>query len=175
MSLIRVADLYWFWQKDLNLGIYPYCIPGKSVTRGLDKGHIAAGLWLKQTANPDDVIVLFDAGAIPYYSGLKTIDIWSLNDWELIQLRRQFKLEKAENEKLRIMEDMQDYVLDQEPEFIVQDNIGLLNKSGVRDRYHRVGPTFVYIEGVPRKASNNPFVQCELSKPYEIRIWQRIE
>ncbi len=36
---------------------------------------VALGKWLKANVPPDKVIAISDVGAIPYYSGLKTIDI----------------------------------------------------------------------------------------------------
>ena len=42
---------------------------------GLENAHIQLGKWLKKYAYPETVIALQDVGAIPYYSGLKTIDI----------------------------------------------------------------------------------------------------
>jgi arabinofuranosyltransferase len=38
------------------------------------------GQWLQVNSDPTDVVAVLDAGAIPYYSGLKTIDIFGLND-----------------------------------------------------------------------------------------------
>ncbi|MDD5426557.1 MAG: hypothetical protein PHN52_08755 [candidate division Zixibacteria bacterium] len=43
--------------------------------------HIPAGIYLKETIPPDEWLsVYIDAGAIPYYAGLKTIDFGKLND-----------------------------------------------------------------------------------------------
>jgi len=36
--------------------------------------HRAAGLWLKSTAAPDDVLVIGPAGIVPYYAELRTYD-----------------------------------------------------------------------------------------------------
>ncbi len=43
--------------------------------------HIPAGIFLKETIPPEEWLsVYIDAGAIPYYAGLKTIDFGKLND-----------------------------------------------------------------------------------------------
>lgn len=39
-----------------------------------------AGQWLARNANPEAVLAIRCAGIIPYYSGLKTIDMWGIND-----------------------------------------------------------------------------------------------
>ena len=40
-------------------------------------------LWLNQHAEPGDVIAVVDAGAIPYYTGLSTIDMAGLNNYHI--------------------------------------------------------------------------------------------
>jgi len=40
----------------------------------------AAGQWLARNADPGAVLAIRCAGIIPYYSGLKTIDMWGIND-----------------------------------------------------------------------------------------------
>jgi arabinofuranosyltransferase len=45
-----------------------------------DADRKEAGEWLKQNVEPDATIALVPAGIIPYYSGLRTIDLVGLND-----------------------------------------------------------------------------------------------
>jgi hypothetical protein len=40
----------------------------------------ACGRYLAETAPPDAVLAIHSAGIIPYYSGLRTIDMWGLSD-----------------------------------------------------------------------------------------------
>ena len=54
--------------------------------RGLAEGHIALGHWLAERYPPDTWIALGDAGAVPFYSGLPTVDLWGLNDAEIARL-----------------------------------------------------------------------------------------
>jgi len=171
---VRGFDLWWMWHKDLNFGLYDYCLAGKNVTQGLQTGHISAGLWLKQIAEPDDVIVLHDAGAIPYYSQLTTIDLWSLNDWQMVQLREKLGRAKSDTEKQQIYTAMRDYVLSREPDFIVQDDIGLRKDPAVRAKYSKVGPTFTYVDPVLRKNDRKAFASCQPTSSYVISIWQRV-
>jgi len=52
----------------------------------LTQGHIALGKHLAETLPPDAIIAIQDAGAVPYYSGLVTIDIVGLNDARIAHL-----------------------------------------------------------------------------------------
>jgi hypothetical protein len=54
--------------------------------RGLNDAHVALGHWLAERHPPDAWIALGDAGAVPFYSGLPTIDLWGLNDVEIARL-----------------------------------------------------------------------------------------
>ncbi|MHA2247124.1 MAG: hypothetical protein ACXADY_19420 [Candidatus Hodarchaeales archaeon] len=45
--------------------------------RGLENAHVKLGKWLGKYAYPDTVIAIQDVGAVPYYSGLRTVDIHS--------------------------------------------------------------------------------------------------
>lgn len=38
------------------------------------------GVWLRENAHPESVLAVDAAGAIPYYSGLRSIDMYGLND-----------------------------------------------------------------------------------------------
>jgi hypothetical protein len=47
--------------------------------RGLREAHIALGRWLHETRAPDDLLAVGDAGAIPFFSRLPTLDLWGLS------------------------------------------------------------------------------------------------
>ncbi len=55
-------------------------------TKGLKSAHISLGKWLKSNALPGETVAVQDAGALPYYSELPTIDILGLNDREIARL-----------------------------------------------------------------------------------------
>jgi hypothetical protein len=54
----------------------------------LEAGHVRVGRWLHEHADPDARVVVWDAGAIPYYSDLTTLDSWSLNDIDIAIMKR---------------------------------------------------------------------------------------
>lgn len=57
--------------------------------RLLNEEHIPIGFWLKEHLQPwQRLIVVEDAGAIPYISGLQTVDFGRLNDRYLARMRR---------------------------------------------------------------------------------------
>jgi len=49
----------------------------------LSKAHIKLGKWLKENADSKSSVALSDAGAIPYFSSLKAIDMFGLCDREI--------------------------------------------------------------------------------------------
>jgi hypothetical protein len=58
----------------------------QNAMRGLIRGHIALGKHLAEIAPSEASIAIQDAGAVPYYSGLTTIDIVGLNDAHIAHL-----------------------------------------------------------------------------------------
>jgi len=46
----------------------------------VEKHWTAIGLWLREYAEPDESIAVTTAGAVPYYSGLYTIDMLGINE-----------------------------------------------------------------------------------------------
>ena len=84
-------------------------LPGRyAYAEGLARAHIRLGHWLKENAPADSVLACGDAGALPYYSGLKTIDILGLNDDHIAHLEGGFygKLDP-------------EYILARRPDFVV--------------------------------------------------------
>ena len=143
---LRFSDLWNAWEVDLNWGMLPYRIAAQDVASGLRQGHIALGHWLREHASSDATIVLYDAGAIPYFSGLHTIDTWTLTDPHLLALRRAWASAKSDTEREQIRSEMRSYVLSQDPEYIIEDNLSLLNDPAVQARYRPSGETFVYLD-----------------------------
>lgn len=78
-----------------------------------------AGLWLAQNAKPDDVVAVVDAGAIPYYSRLPTIDMVGLNNYHIAKQPGGF-MWKYDVE----------YVLAQKPTYIQMHIVPSVNGKG---------------------------------------------
>lgn len=146
---LRAHDLWHAWRIDLNWGMLHYRIPGRDVARGLERGHVALGRWLRDHAPRDATVVLHDAGAIPYFSGLNAIDTWSLTDPVLIGHRRALSSAEGPAERERIFERMRAHVISRNPDYIVQDGLGLLEDPEIRARYRPTGDTFVYLDAYP--------------------------
>jgi hypothetical protein len=51
-------------------------------SEGLERAHVRLGRALSQV-HPDNILLISDAGAVPYYSGLHTIDLCGLNNAEI--------------------------------------------------------------------------------------------
>ena len=66
------------------------------------------GLWLKDNVAPDKVVAVEDCGMIPYYSGLRTIDMFGLMDTHLAHLRGMM------HQKFDAS-----YVLDRKPDIVI--------------------------------------------------------
>ncbi len=77
--------------------------------RGLRQAHIALGSWLAQRHAPDALIALGDAGAIPFFSGLPTLDLWGLNDATIAGLEGEYGSRP----------DVVEYALGREPDVFV--------------------------------------------------------
>ncbi len=78
----------------------------------------AAGLFLKENYGPKSVLAINTAGIIPYYSGLKTIDMLGLTDSHIARLEiSDFGKGSAGHEKGDGL-----YILERKPELIVMGN-----------------------------------------------------
>ncbi len=83
-------------------------------------GHVIIGHWLRQHAEPDDVLAAIDIGAMAYLSGLWTIDYFGLADAHIARLKPQmYEFEPGfwGHQTVRVKSDT-DYVLSQTPRFI---------------------------------------------------------
>jgi hypothetical protein len=173
---IRVFDLWWLWNKDWNFGLATWCFSGKEHVEILTHANIAAGTWLRANAKPDDTIVLVDAGATPYYSKLRTIDVWSLTDLELARLKRLVLAASSDAERSQYVEQMKRYLLSRNPTFILQDRLQLLQDPVTREKYTRVGPgSFSSLRPMFFKNTLNPFVKCRPGPYYVLELWKRVE
>jgi arabinofuranosyltransferase len=83
-------------------------------------GLPTTGRWLSHHASPEATIAVIDAGALPYYSELATLDMVGLNDYYIATLPAPW-IFKYDN----------DYVLAQEPDYIQMHLTPSLNGKGV--------------------------------------------
>jgi len=81
-------------------------IKARSPEKVYDRARV--GIWLRENVEPDRVVAVEDCGMIPYYSGLRTIDMFGLMDTHLAHLKGMIhqKFDAA-------------YILDRRPDMIV--------------------------------------------------------
>lgn len=77
--------------------------------KGLSRAHVALGLWLRENYPDDSLLAIGDAGAVPFYSRMKTVDLWGLNDSTIAHMPGEYGAKEG----------MADYVLGREPRLIV--------------------------------------------------------
>lgn len=140
---IRANDLKIAWEEDINWGAINYIVSGGQVAEGLPKGHVALGKWLRENAKPTDTIVVHDAGAIPYFSKLHTIDGWSLTDKNIVRLNLQYRNASPEEQE-ELNQQKFEYLLSKKPDWIVQDK-GILLNSNYRKHYRKADVEFQYL------------------------------
>ncbi len=84
----------------------------------------AAGRWLARTASPTALLAVDAAGQVPYYSGLRTVDLYGLTDATMAHARsEQMGKVMAGHDKFNLP-----YVLDQRPDYFMlyHEHPGLL-------------------------------------------------
>ncbi len=74
------------------------------------------GLWLRDHARPGAVLAIHSAGIVPYYSGLRTIDMWGLTDRHIA--RAPLPADAADRQVGHERSD-DAYVLSRRPDYIV--------------------------------------------------------
>ena len=144
LIIFRIIDLQTAWNKDINWEALNYEVSGKSIARGLVSGHIALGKWLNEYADRNATIVVYDAGAIPYFSKLRIIDVWSLTDKTMLDLNRLYKTASTEEEKATVNKRKLEYLLQQDPDYIIQDR-GIITKSNYIKNYHLLSNEYEYL------------------------------
>jgi len=55
-------------------------------SEGMERTSVALGKWLAKEASSNDWVALGDVGALPYYSGLRVIDLYGLVNPEIARL-----------------------------------------------------------------------------------------
>jgi hypothetical protein len=89
-----------------------YALPWE--VRLASQARRAAGEWLRQNAPADALLVVDAAGQIPYYSGLRTIDMFGLTDLFLAHRRVTIGKGVAGHEKSDLT-----YLLSRQPDYVV--------------------------------------------------------
>jgi len=91
-----------------------YYITPQILAEGVAETGREAGLWLKENADPNAVIATNTAGSVPYFSGLKAIDMLGLNDAHIAHKKMdRMGSQYAGHEKADGR-----YVLDKKPDYI---------------------------------------------------------
>ena len=73
----------------------------------LHQPYIAAGRWLAEYGRPDQTVASMEAGIVPYYSGLRLLDMGGLMDRHIARLEGEH-MYKTDT----------DYILEQAPDFV---------------------------------------------------------
>jgi len=144
LVIFRITDLHTAWKKDINWNALSYHVSGEAIANGLTSGHIKLGKWLNENADKNATIVVQDAGAIPYFSKLRTIDVWSLCDKTILDLNRLYKTASTKEEKATINKRKLEYLLRQDPDYIIQDQ-GIITKSSYIKNYHLLSKEYEYL------------------------------
>jgi hypothetical protein len=79
------------------------------------EGNVKLGRFLATSRGPDTVIAVPSAGAIPFYSGLPTIDLYGLNDYQIARAPFQ------KSAPGRMMKWDHEYALSRAPDLIVMN------------------------------------------------------
>jgi len=93
------------------------------------EGYQRAGRYVRQHAGPDDLLAVTEAGVVPFYAGLTTIDLLGLNDRQIAGLWKSWKAASAaaaQSEQSGApnrywIYDIASYALSQEPRWVVLD------------------------------------------------------
>ena len=115
-AMFIVGQAYVVWLKDNGSGL------GFGSRQGLRDGlegqncYAKVGHYLKRTVRSDALIAVWDAGAVPYYSGLRTLDMWSLMDRNIARLEHLARLGKVQGDSGALL---RDYILGMNPTYFV--------------------------------------------------------
>lgn len=118
---LGTASLHRAWNKDVEFG-------GPGVFSGIGLGYLqeqmnecylAMGVWLSQNAPRDAKVVIVDVGLVPYYSKLRTIDVYSLVNKEIVLLKRERRKRRGSPEWWTLTKRLVDVVFRENPEYII--------------------------------------------------------
>lgn len=122
----------------VNMFIYTNYTGGARAKREV---HLAeswkqVGLWLKQNVPPDTTIAVLTAGAIPYYSQLKTYDLLGLTNREIGKHGKSNLGSWPGHQKYDT-----DFIISKKPDYIIHFSAGIFNEPKGN---HSSNPLFAY-------------------------------
>lgn len=108
--------LYYYWNFDSGFNDKSLA----AMTNLTKQDYERLGKWLGERFSPSNKIVLGDIGVIGYYSNLKVIDLWSLLDRNIIDLKsEQLKYKPDSKEYKDIDRKILRYIFDQNPDIFL--------------------------------------------------------
>jgi hypothetical protein len=116
----------------LNQDAYPYLVMNSSLL-------VQMGKWLNQTFPPETVLSLRRQGAVPYYSGMKSIDILGLTEKDIARTLYN------EKDVIKANKINADYILKQRPDVLILFSSEsyfdgwMYDKSNPEDRFFHLG------------------------------------
>lgn len=145
-------------------------VPGqKAYGDRLNKATVAVGKYLHEVGQPTDEVAVLDAGAIPYFSEMRALDLVGLNDAHLA--RQGAKAPTAKKHYMLTLEAQadRDYVFERAPRWMVlqtrapeADAVRSDQRPSVRNL--ALDPRFAQYEHVKR---------FEASKTYHYQVFKR--
>lgn len=112
--------------------------------RARDLEHrVLCGEWLRDNARPDALLAIHSVGIVPYVSGLRTVDMWGLNDLHIGRRRMpdMGRVHASGHEKHDYA-----YVLAREPDYILPRSWVLVTGAPYRGLAREVFHDFVDCE-----------------------------
>ncbi len=139
--VLVVAGNLWMWKE-----VREYT---KIYSEGMQRTSVALGRWLANTAEPEDWVALGDAGALPYYSGLRAIDLYGLMNPEIARLAGPALYSEGIDTAA---------ILARKPEYVVLESHEESRFEGVKpvDRKIYLEPVFQREYGLIQKARFSP-------------------
>jgi arabinofuranosyltransferase len=98
--------------------------------RGMERAHLPLGAWLAERYPGDAVVAIGDAGVVPFFSRLRVVDLWGLNDATIAQLPGEFGDRPG----------TASYALGRRPDAIVLWNLVPIHQGRQRGRIHGAQP-----------------------------------
>jgi len=91
-----------------------------SYREGLERGHIALGRWLREHYPEDSLVAMGDAGATPFFSRMRVIDLWGLNNAVIAHMPGEYGARQG----------VGDLVLSRDPDVVVIWNLRPFYEGG---------------------------------------------
>ncbi len=140
------------------------------------EAHQLSGEYVRLHARKGDLLAVSEAGVIPYYARLDTLDILGLNDSYIAGLGRRSALERKQRPNGELI---REYILSKSPRWIVLDGVINPGSGGFRPRLDIAW----WLLRDPRWLSYRPVFQAPLCRADEASckqdmvdvVFQRIE